>query len=595
MRLRPLVLGSFFLLALASGMHCGSSDPKVDPAPSSTAEGAYKGAMIGERFAAELTLTIGSSLTKTQTVRLLANGDPVTITGTITSSALGVPIALSGTYDPKSQSITFSGASPKGEFAFSGKLENGVISGPPATTPFGPVPLVVVKTLLDLRVYCGESEAPTRGYVGGFSFGDRAGAAYALENGPRDVLLAGTFRGGDLTVEGNGARLAGTVRGGTWSGSLTAPNGAVGAFSATEGRCATLVASLLDGGTEGGPSPESGVDGGPDAGPPIPERVMTIPAPGPGFIALSGTSLYYTVNHTYFSQKLEVASLKTDGTDALTVIPVNNPATEPRAIAAGLTVANGNVYVLGPSDPPGGAAVTLYSVPTSGGPFTTLTLTGTPGFREYAQSLASDGTGLYRGECTSSGSAIRGYGFGGTAQGTLTGPLNPCVVVSDGTNLFAGAATGILRVPNTIATQAQPPTSSPIAASNTYPLAGADPLVYAIAVDATHVYWGATNNAAKTAGVFRKPKDGSGTVEMLTQSTGSLRGSMALDDTYAWFFVQSSSGQASSTAALMRIPKTARNGVAQLVGDATPISVVSDGRYAYYASGNDLMKAKSTR
>ena len=590
MRLKPIVLCSLLMLTGAAATHCGSSDPPGGTSPTTTdAAGAYKGAMIGDGFAADLKLTIGGA-TQTQTVRTLANGDPVTVTGTLTSSTLGVPITLEGTFDPKSQTVTFRGSSPKGEISFSGKLENGVITGPPATTPFGPVPLVLLRELLDVRVYCGETAAPARGLVSAFTFGDRAGAAYALAGGPRDVLVTGTSRGGEISVEGNGARVVGTARSGTLTGTLTAPNGAVGAFTATEGRCATLVGALLDGGAEGGA--DAGSDGSVDAGPPnAPEKVLTVAAPGPGLIALANGTLYYAVNHTYFSQKLEVASVKTDGTGAAVVMPVNNPMTETRQVAQGLTVANGRVYVLGPSDPPGGSP-SLYSVPTSGGAFTTLPLAGNPSFRDYSQSLASDATGLYRGECSSSGSNVRGYDFAGAAQGTLPSVTYSCLVVSDGTNVFSGTGTGVIRLPNTVATQTSAPSSTSIAANDTYQINGMNTLAYGMAVDATHVYWSASNNGVKLGAIFRKAKDGSGAVEKLTEVSGFVRGSLAVDDRFVWFTVLQVQGQTGATGTLMRIAKTAQNGAAQDVAPATTISVVSDGTYTYFASGNDLMKVR---
>jgi hypothetical protein len=187
---------------------------------------------------------------------------------------------------------------------------------------------------------------------------------------------------------------------------------------------------------------------------------------------------------------------------------------------------------------------------------------------------------------------VRGYDFAGAAQGTLSGVFYSCVVVSDGTHVFSGTGTQVIRLPNTLATQPGAPTPTIVATNDTYQVNGMSSLVYGIAVDATHVYWGASNNGAKIGAIFRKAKDGSGAVEKLTEVSGLVRGSLAIDDRFVWFTVLQTQGQTGATGTLLRIAKTAQNGAAQTVAPATTLSVVSDGTYTYFAAGNDLMKVR---
>ena len=165
--------------------------------------------------------------------------------------------------------------------------------------------------------------------------------------------------------------------------------------------------------------------------------------------------------------------------------------------------------------------------------------------------------------------------------------------MSDGTTVFASTGTGLIRLANTISSDTSSPSSLQIAAADTYQVNGRNSLIYGLAVDATHVYWSSMNNGEKLGAIFRKAKDGAGAPEKLTADVGGfIRGSLAVDDTFVWFTLLQTQGQTGATGTLMRIAKTARGGAAQSVAPATTISVVSDGTYTYFASGNDLMKVR---
>ena len=569
-------------------VHCGDDDSGSGPATGTGPEGSYTGVMVGDGFAAEVKISVASATTaRPNTLRPLANGT-VTVSGTITSAVLGVPITVTGTFDPATLSLTFSGSSPKGEISFRGKLENGVVSGPPATTPFGDVPLTLVKDLLGVKVYCGRITGGTTGLLGVFTAGDRAGAAYAVP-GSRGAI-AGTFAREQVDIQGGGAKVLGTVSGAILSGTFTSPGGVGATYSANEGSCATLAAEALDGGTDGGDG--GGTDGGgTDGGPPgMPELVATVTSPGVGHMALSNGVLYYTIAHTYFSQKLEIGSVKTDGTGAATVLAVNTPPGETRNAAGGIAVAGGNVYVAGGTNPPGGDT-TLYSVPIGGGALTTHGSAGPAGNMESYQLLVADAAGVYRADGAVSG-AVRGFSLAGVAGGTISSLVAPAAIATDGTNVFFGGGdlTGIKRVPNTLSTGAA--TATEVAPPSDYKIGAFVPSMTGMITDATHVYWAGADNANKLGGVWRRPKDGSGATEKLIQTAALVRGGIAVDDTYVYFFTVTSAGQGASSGTLQRVAKSAQNGTSQTIGAANPYAVVSDGTYVYWGDGTNLRKSR---
>lgn len=568
-------------------VHCGNDEAAGTSATGTGPEGSYAGVMVGDAFTAEVKLSVASAASaRPSTLHPLASGT-ITVSGTIVSGVLGVPVSVTGTFDPATLSLTFSGSSPKGEISFRGKLENGVISGPPAKTPFGDVPLTLVKDLLGVKVYCGRITGRTTGLLGVFTAGDRAGAAYAVP-GARDAI-AGTFTRDQVDVQGGGAKVLGTVSGPVLAGTFTSPAGISATYSANEGSCATLAAEALDGGggTDGG---ADGGDGGSSGPPGAPELVATVVAPGVGHIALSSGVLYYTIAHTYFSQKLEIGSVKTDGTASATVLAVNTPPGETRNPAGGIAVAGGNVYVAGGTNPPGGDT-TLYSVPIGGGSLTTYGSAGPAGLMESYQLLAADAAGVYRADGAVSG-AVRGFSLAGVAGGTIASLVAPAAIATDGTNVFFGGGdlTGIKRVSNALSTGAA--TATEVAPPSDYKIGAFVPSMTGMITDATHVYWAGADNANKLGGVWRRPKDGSGATERLIQTTALMRGGLAVDDSYVYFFTVATAGQGASSGTLQRVAKSTPNGNAQTIGAANPYSVVSDGTYVYYGDGTNLRKSR---
>lgn len=586
MRIHRGALVVAVVMASALGVvHCGEDDSGGGAATGTGPEGNYAGVMVGDGFIAEVKISVASAASaRPSTLHPLANGT-VTVSGTIVSGVLGVPVSITGTFDPATLSLTFSGSSPKGEISFRGKLENGVVSGPPAQTPFGEVPLTLVKDLLGVKVYCGRITGGTTGLLGVFTAGDRAGAAYAVPNG-RDAI-SGTFTREQVDIRGGGAKVLGTVSGAVLAGTFTSPGGIGATYSANEGSCATLAAEALDGG--GGTYGGGGSDGG--GGPPgMPEFVATVATPGVGHIALSNGVLYYTIAHTYFSQKLEIGSVKTDGTAGATVLAVNTPPGETRDVAGGIAVAGGNVFVAGGTNPPGGNT-TLYSVPIGGGSLTTYGSAGPAGLMESYQLLAADAAGVYRADGAVSG-AVRGFSLAGVAGGTISSLIAPAAIATDGTNVFFGGGdlTGIKRVPNTLSTAAA--TATEVAPPSDYKIGSFVPSMTGMITDATHVYWAGADNANKLGGVWRRPKDGSGATEKLIQTTTLMRGGIAVDDSYVYFFTVTTAGQGASSGTLQRIAKTAQNGTSQTIGAANPYSVVSDGTYVYYGDGANIRKSR---
>lgn len=591
MRIHRLWVVAVAVASTLGVVHCGDDDAAKSSTTSTGPEGSYAGVMVGDGFTAEVKISVASAAsTRVSTLHPLANGT-VTVSGTIVSGVLGVPVSVTGTFDATTLALTFSGSSAKGEITFRGKLENGVISGPPAQTPFGEVPLTLVKDLLGVKVYCGRITGGTTGLVGVFTAGDRAGAAYAIP-GKRDAI-AGTFARDQVDIQGGGAKVLGTVSGAVLAGTFTSPGGIGATYSANEGSCATLVTEALDGG--GG---DSGVDGGGDGGdggggdggaPGAPELVAPVSAPGVGHIALSNGVLYYTIAHTYFSQKLEIGSVRTDGTAGATVLAVNTPPGETRNPAGGIAVAGGKVYIAGGTNPPGGDTI-LYSVPIGGGSLTAYGSAGPAGLMESYQLLAADAAGVYRADGAVSG-AVRGFSLAGVAGGTISSLVAPAAIATDGTNVFFGGGdlTGIKRVPNTLATGAA--TATEVAAPADYKIGAVVPSMTGMITDATHVYWAGADNANKLGGVWRRPKDGSGTTEKLIQTAALVRGGIAVDDSFVYFFTVATAGQGASSGTLQRVPKGTPNGNAQTIGTANPYSVVSDGTYVYYGDGANLRKS----
>ncbi|MBS2020653.1 MAG: hypothetical protein JST00_47810 [Deltaproteobacteria bacterium] len=575
-RCAALLSGLLAASTLAT-VHCGSSEGETPPPSTSTtsADGTYSGAMVGVDFAASVKLTIPAGTTTPASLKPQAVG-PVTVTGTIQSAALGVPVTLTGTFDPLTLTVTFSGSSPRGELKFRGKLENGILTGE-AEGPYGAVPLVLVKDILGVRVFCGEVEGATRGLLGVFTAGDRAGAVYAVD-GQRDAIL-GVARASSVDVQGRGAKIAGDVSGATLNGTFTAPSGASGRFAANEGRCATLIAGALDGGT----------DAGVDAGPPkTPETIYTSAAPGIGHMTLSAGTLYFSIAHPYFSEKMELWKVGTDGKNAAEVLPVNDPGAVKRLNPSGLAVVGTTLFVSGGTNPPGGGA-SLFSVPTSGGSLTSLGDIGqAPDFALYAN-VTADSAGVYRTDCAIP-ATVRGFSLAGAPGGTLSNLVGACAITSDGTNVFVagGQLTGVVRVPNALATANQSPAT--VASADDYKINGFYPSMQAIAVDATHVYFAGANNADKKGGVWRRPKDGSGATQTLAITDKLLRGAIAVDDAFVYFFNVESAGQAGGPSNLFRIAKTAVNGTPELIGPGNAGSIVTDGTYVYWASGAKIQR-----
>lgn len=592
--LAPSLLAVSLFMGTLAIVHCGDDEATTPasntPAGANVAEGTYSGALIGSDFTGSVKLTIPAASTSTQALRPLGLG-PVTVTGSIDATAFGgTTVAVTGTYDPATNAVTFRGTSPSGDISFQGTFANGRISGPPAQTPKGRVAIVLVKDALGVKVFCGAIAPPAAGVLGIYTVGDGAGGAFTLAAGGQDTLT-GTFRSGALDIQGGGARVTGNMSGSTLGGEFTSPTGAIANYTATEGRCSSTSSSITDGGT----ITDSGTNPGADSGPPkTPELVVAAPG-NIGHITLSNGTLYYSIAHTYFSEKVELRKVGTNGQGSAEVLAVNNPNVdggEHRAVVAGLAVVGNTLYVAGGTDSPGGPAK-LSSVPTSGGSLTTLNASaGVATLMENYNNFVADAVGLYRAECVVS-SRMKGYSFAGAAGGTIDDLLLACAIATDGTNVFFGGGelTGIQRVSNAIATGQQPATTI-VKADDDYKLNGFYGAIQSMTLDATHVYWASADNAGKKGGIWRRPKDGSGTTQMIAALPKLHRGQIAVDDTFLYFFMiePGAQQQGPSTATLNRIVKTAVNGASQPIGPANPYSVVSDGSFTYYGDGANLRK-----
>ena len=299
---------------VASAVHCGSSDSEPSNVTASNgAGGTYTGVLVGGAGVAEVKLDVpAGGGTSTQSLSPRALPGVIGITGTITSTLIGQKVTLTGEIDTNKGTITFSGQSARGDWKFQGTWANGVITGPPATTPFGQMDLVMLKDALGVKAYCGRLGAPSAGVAALITAGKQSFGGYAVSGGPQGALTNGTFDGTQVDTQGGGARLQGTVTSNTFTGNLTTQGGASAPVTAAEGACATLASELLDGGASDGG--DGGSDGGGDAGaPPTPETVFTAPAPGVGYMAISGATLFYTVAYPYFQEKIEIRAVGTDG------------------------------------------------------------------------------------------------------------------------------------------------------------------------------------------------------------------------------------------------------------------------------------------
>ena len=437
-----------------------------------------------------------------------------------------------------------------------------------------------------MKAYCGRLGAPSAGVAALITAGKQSFGGYAVSGGPQGALTNGTFDGTQVDTQGGGARLQGTVTSNTFTGNLTTQGGASAPVTAAEGACATLASELLDGGASDGG--DGGSDGGGDAGaPPTPETVFTAPAPGVGYMAISGATLFYTVAYPYFQEKIEIRAVGTDGMGDRLVAQITSGA----PAAGGLLAIGGNVFVSGGVQNP--VAARLLSVPGSGGDLVDLGPIGRGVFEPNSGYFKTDGTNIYRGDCYLSLPATGIVGAFSTAGASLgsVNASNVCAVAVDGTDVFYNDVSGVYRTPKALSSAG----ATVLVAEDYRIAAGSNGIgqVQNLLTDATNLY--TLSSSAGGGAVFRRAKDGSGAVSMVATAVPKrIQGAATLTDTHLYFFgVTVNGGQGGGgTVDLMRAPKGATGATAERIESANSAALVQDATYVYYGAGDKIRRVR---
>lgn len=557
-----------------------SSNPAGDGGAGASAAGTFRGVVVGPDDLSgvlELTSTAPGSAA-TQTLRPLdVTASTYALAGTLQLNVPGLgPVAITGTLDLASNTATFSGAALGGTVTFRGTYAAGTLRGT-ATLPNGAeAPFTLSNASLGVKTYCGSFTGGRSGRWSMLAAGSQIGAVFVA--GDRTVGRGlGTIDASNLvnvTLEPSGSAVGNLSAGsidGTWDHA-----GARGAFAASESACNALTpqGTLPDGGVLDGGATSDGGSSTPGA----PEDLHTTAgAVAIQYLAIDGAKLFFSLDHTYFSQTVTLRSVGTDGTGAADVVP-----TTTAAVVGGLTAAGGRVYWIAGTDPPSNDA-NLFSVAATGGATTDHGVIGRASSRDdmAVPHLVSDGANVFATWDGSSTDGIRSYSLAGAAGTAVTDLVGPKAIGLDGTDLWLGDFEGLRKGSKSLS-----PAPAVVVPRADY---GNFAYVVDIAFDAANVYF-ATNTSSASA-LWRRPKAGGAIEPVIASTPGRFRGLAVLGD-QIYFVNGSSSGgqQGGASASLVRVPKAATNAQPITVGPANLAPVVTDGTWVYWGNGTKIQR-----
>jgi hypothetical protein len=573
-------------LGLGSTMCSSDDDSSEQNTATEQATGHFRGVLSGPGdVSGVLDLNLApSGSTRTSSLRPLASGGSTfAITGTITLNLPPFgPTNVTGTLDLATNTATFSGTILGGTVPFTGTYANGVIRGE-ATLPTGRAQFVASNERLGIKLFCGSFDGSLEGRWNLVTMGAQAAAVYAARSGESGAGL-GTIANNLVTVP----LTSSTGATGSATGNITAAgidgrweygDAINGSWAVSEGACSALTpAGGADGGvTDGGNNPD---DGGTEPG--NVETAYTDPGTVPlSHLALSGSKIFYALDHTYFSGLVTIKSVNTDGTSPSDVIPTNASAS-PKKVIGGLTATSTKVFYVGGTDSPDNDA-NLLSVATTGGTVTDHGSFGAASNRDFVNGVArlvNDGTNVFISFDGSGTDGIRSFDLAGASVADMgAGLVGPTTLAIDGNDLYFGDFSGVEKVTKALGT-----TASVFASKEEI---GSLSIVVDIAFDASNVY--VITNTTSGSAVWRKPKAGGSIAAVVSDSPGRFRGLAVLDGNLYFTKTATGSGQNGGGASkLLRVSAAATSGTPAEVGAANPYDVLTDGTYVYWGNGQKL-------
>lgn len=522
--------------------------------------------------------------TSTASLRpLAAGGSTFAITGTITLNLPPFgPTSVTGTLDLATNTATFSGTILGGTVPFTGTYADGVIRGE-ATFPKGKAPFVASNERLGIKLYCGAFDGALEGRWNLVTIGSQAAAVYAARSGESGAGL-GTVANALVTVPltssaGAKGSATGNVTAAGIDGRWEYGDAINGSWAVSEGACSALTPAGEDAGviTDGGSTPD---DGGTE--PAMVETAYTDPGSVPlSHLALSGSKIFYALDHTYFSGLVTIKAVNTDGTSPTEVIPTNSSGPSKKVIG-GLTATSTKVFYVGGTDSPDNDA-NLLSVATTGGSVTDHGSFGAASNRDFVNGVArlvNDGTNVFVSFDGTGTDGIRSFDSNGASVANMGSDLvGPSTLAIDGNDLYFGDFSGVEKVTKTLGT-----TASVFASKEEI---GNFSIVVDIAFDASNVY--VITNTTSASAVWRKPKAGGSIAAVVSDSPGRFRGLAVLDGNLYFTKTATSGGQnGGGSTKLLRVSAAATSGTPTEIGAANPYDVLSDGTYVYWGNGQKV-------
>jgi len=586
---------SFHVFALATVVSalglcttmCSSDDPSNPPTTTGdVAGGRFRGVLStpGD-VSGVLDITSTASAAAPSSLSPKAVGSTnYSLSGTLTLNIPGLgPVALTGTLDLNSNTAKLTGTAAGGAITFDGTYAAGVVKGK-VTSPYGSGPFSFSNEQLGIKTYCGSFAGALSGRWSMIATGNQIGAVFATAT--EAGVGQGTVSAGLVTLSVSNLELApsGSATGTESAGRIEGTyeyKGQRGSFATSESQCAAL--------TPAGTLPDGGVlpdGGGTDAGPiGTPEVVYDAATTEPlGAIALGGTRLFYSIDFPYFSGKLRIGGVGTNGATPLDVVPINDPLVTSKAPVGGLTATASTVFYLGGTDPPSNDT-NLYSVASDGGAVTDHGVIGGATTRDYVSGvsrLVNDGANVFLTFRSSSTSEVRSFTLAGAPVANIPSLASATGVAIDGTDVLFGEFTGVQRIAKSLS-------GSPtvVSASSEY---GNNMFIVNLVADATHVYF--MGNSSTASAIWRKPKAGGALEPVAASGPGRWRGLVMVGPSL--YFLHGVPGSQAGTydTKLARIAKTATNATPTDIGPANLQDVVTDGTFVYYGNGAKLTKLK---
>ena len=301
-----------------------------------------------------------------------------------------------------------------------------------------------------------------------------------------------------------------------------------------------------------------------------PQVLVDVGPPGVSQLALSGTTLHYSVAHPSQNTTLEIRSVDVVSGTTSDVIPAGPTPDGLIGIVEGMTSTSSRVlFVL---------AGELFAMSTGGGGLTRGDTVGTN------RGMVNDGSTMFlanNGTSNASKNLTSADGNGGIVDQLvfdITLPIVPTAVALDGSTLLfntidASANELLQRVDTDL---------SPTSVTTVIPageiFTGAR--VSSIEPDASDIFVLAYSNPMQAMTIYRKPRAG-GAIETVTDPFAFDGRSMVLVDPYLYY---------AGGAGLFRVLKTATNATTtERLGAASLGDMVTDDTFIYYVSGTRIM------